>query len=66
MEMQIKNKHHRIIQRMFLGWYWVMFKWIVLTVPALIVKIFAPKEKKLTSEQKSMCVCQSCGNHWEA
>ena len=65
-ETQITNKHHSIFWWLFWGWYWVPFKWLFLTLPAIIVKIFAPKRQKLKTQHKSMWVCQSCGNHWEA
>ncbi len=65
-ETQLKNKHHGVIWWVFIGWWWFFIKWLFLTVPALIVKIFAPKRQKLKITHKSMCVCQSCGHHWEA
>lgn len=65
-ETQLKNKHHGVIWWVFIGWWWLFIKWLFLTVPALIVKIFAPKRQKLKITHKSMCVCQSCGHHWEA
>ena len=65
-ETQLKNKHHGIFWWLFIGLWWIPLKWIVFTVPALIVKIFAPKRKKLVSKHKSMCVCQNCGHAWEA
>jgi len=64
-ETQLKKKHHNIIWWLFVGWYWVPFKWLFFTFPALIVKIFAPKRQKLTSTHKSVCVCQNCAYHWE-
>ncbi len=65
-ETQIKNKRHGIFWWLFIGLWWIPLKWLFFTVPALIVKIFAPKRKKLVSTHKSMCVCQSCGHSWEA
>lgn len=65
-ESQIKNKHHNILWWIFIGWWWIFIKWIIFTIPALIVKIFAPKKQKLKTSHKSMCVCQSCGCHWES
>lgn len=64
-ETQIKNKHHGVIWWLLLGWYWVPIKWLFLTLPALIVKIFAPKKQKFNTTHKSMAVCQSCGHKWE-
>lgn len=64
-ETQLSKKHHSIIWWLLIGWYWVPIKWLVFTLPALIVKIFAPKRQKLTSTHKSVCVCQNCAYHWE-
>jgi hypothetical protein len=41
-------------------------KWCFFFFPALIVKIFAPKRQKLKQTHRSVCVCQNCGNHWNA
>jgi hypothetical protein len=30
------------------------------------VKIFKPKNKKMTNKAVSMCVCQNCGHTWRA
>lgn len=65
-ETQLKDKHHSILWWIFVGWWWLFIKWLFLTVPALIVKIFAPKKQKLKVKHKSICVCQSCGHHWNA
>ena len=63
-ETQIKVKHHGILWWMFIGIWWVPVKWILFTIPALIVKIFAPKRYKTKTIHRSMAVCQNCGNHW--
>jgi len=65
-EVELKNKHHGIFWWIFVGWWWIPFKWLFLTLPALIVKIFAPKKKKAVNKQKSVCVCQDCGARWDA
>ena len=65
-ETKLKQKHHGIFWWIFIGWWWLFIKWFVFTIPALIVKIFAPKKYKTKTKHKSMCVCQSCGNHWQA
>lgn len=64
-EHQLKNAHHGIIWWLIVGWWWIPTKWLFLTIPALIVKIFAPRKQKLKATHKSMCVCQACGYHWE-
>ena len=65
-ESRLKTKHHGLLWWFFVGWWWVPIKWLTLTIPALIVKIFAPKKHKLETTHKTMWVCQNCGKHWEA
>lgn len=64
-ESQLKNKHRGCLWWLCVGWWWIPFKWLFLTIPALIVKIFAPKRKKIVTTHKNMCVCQDCGHSWE-
>jgi hypothetical protein len=64
-EQQIKDKHHGILWWIFIGCWWVPIKWMVFTLPALIIKIFKPKKKKIKNTVKSQAVCQTCGCHWE-
>ena len=63
-DMKLKNAHHGIIWWLLWGWYWVPIKWIFLTVPALLAKIFIPKKQKMVTKQRTMCVCQDCGHTW--
>ena len=63
-ETQLKVKRHGIIWWCCIGWWWVPFKWLFLTLPALIVKIFAPKKYKTKTIIKKIAVCNNCGNSW--
>ena len=65
-ETNLKTVHHGLFWWLFIGWWWWPIKWLVFTIPALIVKIFAPKKYKTKIKHRSMCVCQDCGNHWKA
>ena len=65
-ETQITPQHHSAIWWICVGWWWLFFKWIFLTLPALIVKLFKGKKTKTTTIHKSMCICQNCGHTWEA
>lgn len=65
-ETQLIREKHGIIWWIFIGWWWIPIKWFVFTVPALIVKIFAPKRQKLQTTHKGVFVCQNCGNTWSA
>ena len=44
---KLVTKHHGILWWLLIGWWWVFFKWIFLTVPALIFAIFVGKRKKI-------------------
>lgn len=63
-ESQLKTKHHGIIWWLCFGWYWVPFKWLVLTIPALILKLFGHKKQKIVTKHRQIAVCQNCGNNW--
>ena len=65
-DIKVKDKHHGFFWWVFIGWWWVPCKWLFLTIPALIVKIFGHKKQKVVTKQKTMCVCQNCGYSWEA
>jgi len=64
-EVKLKKAHHSVIWWLLLGWYWVPLKWLFLTIPALIVKIFGHKKQKVVNKTKSKAVCQNCGYTWE-
>lgn len=65
-ETQLKNKHHNILWWIFVGWWWLPIKWVFLTFPALIAKIFIPKKQTLKQKHVSMWVCHNCGHTWKA
>lgn len=64
-DIKIKNKHHGILWWVFVGWWWLPIKWLIFTLPALIVKIFGHKRTKVVTKKYSMCVCQDCGYNWK-
>lgn len=64
-QVKLVNAHHGIIWWLCIGWWWILVKWLVFTVPALIVKIFGHKKVKTKNIQQKMAVCQSCGNSWK-
>ena len=65
-EAQLAPKHHGILWWVFIGWWWLPFKWLFFPLLALLAKIFAPKRQKIITSHKSMCVCQNCGYSWNA
>lgn len=64
-EVKLKKAHHSVIWWLLLGWYWVPLKWLFLTIPALIVKIFGHKKQKVVNKTTNKAVCQNCGYTWE-
>jgi cellulose synthase/poly-beta-1,6-N-acetylglucosamine synthase-like glycosyltransferase len=57
-----KTKHHGFLWWLFIGWWWVPFKWLFFFLPALIIKLI--RSKRTESIIKSEAVCQTCGYHW--
>lgn len=64
-EVELKNKHHGFFWWLFIGWWWTAFKWIFLTMPALIFLIFGHKKQKAVNHKHKVCVCQNCGHSWK-
>lgn len=65
-EQQLLEKHHGLFWWLCIGWWWVPTKWLFLTIPALIVKIFAPKKTRIKTKKTTVCVCQNCAYRWNA
>lgn len=65
-ETKLKNKHHGVLWWLCIGWWWIPIKWLFFFWIALIVKIFSPKRQKITTKHITKCVCQTCGNTWNA
>ena len=65
-EVQMVRKHHGILYWITIGWIISLFKWLFLTLPALIFKVFGigKKYKTINIEHKK-AVCQTCGKVWE-
>ena len=40
-------------------------KWIVFTVPALILRLFRPKRYTIHQRFVTVCICQNCGKRWD-
>ena len=64
-EVKLKNQHHSVFWWLFIGWWWVPVKWLYLTIPALVFKLFGNKKQKAINKYKTIAVCQRCGNSWE-
>ena len=60
-----KTEHHGVMWWLLVGWWWIPVKWLFLTLPALLAKIFISKRKKVVTTHKNICVCQNCGNTWQ-
>lgn len=63
-ETKLVDQHHGIVWWIFVGWWWIPVKWLVLTVPALLWKIFKGKKQQIKQKTLSTAVCQDCGHHW--
>lgn len=64
-EVKLKNSHHGIVWWLCIGCWWVPTKWLFLTVPALLAKIFIPAKQKAKNKTVTTAVCQNCGNIWK-
>lgn len=62
---KLVDKHHGVIWWLCVGWWWLFFKWIFLTLPALLFKIFGHKRQKIKTKTFKEAVCQSCGHSWK-
>lgn len=63
-DIEEKSNHHSVVWWLLFGWYWVPFKWIFFTLPALIFKLLFGRRKKVVTTQRAVCCCQSCGHTW--
>lgn len=64
-ETKVKTLHHGILYWIFIGWWLELLLWFFLTIPRLLIALFVPKKRKIVTTQKTMAICQSCGNTWE-
>lgn len=60
------NKHHSLLWKICIGWWWIPFKWLFFTLFAFIVRLFGNNRHKIVTEHTTMCVCQTCGYTWKA
>lgn len=60
-EIQLVTQRRSIFWWILVGWWWVPIKWIFLTIPAIIIRIFAPKRQKAVNSVKKYLVCSNCG-----
>ena len=66
-ESKLVKAHHNVIWWLLIGWWWIPLKWICFFWVALIFKIFGVgKKNKIKNTTKKVCVCQNCGNTWNA
>lgn len=63
-ETELKEKKHGLIWWLCVGWWWIPIKWLVFTLPALIIAIFKSKKYKTKTHTKKIAVCNSCGKSW--
>lgn len=63
-EIDLKTKRRSLLWWIFIGWWWLPVKWLIFTIPAVIVKLFRPKRYKTVNRAKTYKVCQNCGHTW--
>jgi Zn finger protein HypA/HybF involved in hydrogenase expression len=63
---RLKNRGRGCVWWLLIGWWLEAFLWIFLTLPRLLIALFAPKRQKVVQKHVSMCVCQNCGYNWRA
>lgn len=65
-QVKLKDKHHGVLWWVFVGWWWIPFKWLFLTLPALLFALCGHKKQKAVNKSVTMFVCQDCGNSWKS
>lgn len=65
-EVDMIKEKHSALWWIFVGWWWLPIKWLVFTLPAIIVKLFGGGRKKVVNTQKTVFACQNCGNTWSS
>ena len=63
-EVDLKNAHHGCFWWLCIGWWWIPFKWLCLTVPAFLAKIFIPHKQRAVNKTRRKAVFQDCGHVW--
>ena len=58
--------YHGCLWGLLVGWWWVPIKWICFTGYALLAKLLLPARTRTVRRDRTVCVCQSCGYHWNA
>ena len=64
-EVKLKTKHKGILYWTFVGWWWIPFKWLFLTLPALIVALFKGKQQKAVNKTRIAYHCNDCDYVWK-
>ena len=62
---QLRNRHHSVLYWVLVGWWLQPLLWIFFSIPMLMIRLFAPRDKKLVAVHSSMAVCQQCGQVWK-
>lgn len=62
---QLRNRHHSVLYWILVGWWLQPLLWIFFSIPMLMIRLFAPRDKKLVAVHSSMAVCQQCGQVWK-
>ena len=64
-ESKLVDKHRGCLWWCCIGWWWIPIKWLFLTLPALLFKIFGHKKQKIKNSTHTEAICQNCGYRWK-
>lgn len=59
-----ETRHHGLVWKILVGWWWLPLKWIFFTMPAACVRFLGNNRHKVETTSKRVCVCQKCGYYW--
>ena len=65
-ETKLHDQHHGCLWWVCVGWWWLPLKWLVFTLPALLIALFKPKRRQVAQKYKTKMVCDDCGFTWNA
>ena len=60
-----ETRHHGLLWKLAVGWWWIPIKWVFLTLPAAIVRFLGNNRHETVTTMRKHCICQSCGYSWE-
>lgn len=59
-----RRQRRSIFWWILIGWWWLPLKWLIFTIPAMMLALCGRKKYRLHNRARSVAVCQNCGKHW--